>query len=109
MGKDHTAHGRARHPWLTGAGGWAYFAATHWMLGIRPEYNGLIIDPCIPSGWPGFDVVRKWRGATYRITVKNPDRVQKGVKSISLDGRSASLPIPVQAAGSTHEIVVTMG
>ena len=109
MGKDHTAHGRARHPWLTGSGGWAYFAATHWMLGVRPEYDGLVIDPCIPAGWPGFDVVRKWRGATYRITVKNPAHVQKGVKTVLLDGKNAALPIPVQPAGSTHEIVVTMG
>ena len=109
MGKDHTAHGRARHPWLTGSGGWAYFAATHWILGIRPGYTGLMIDPCIPENWPGFEVLRKWRGATYRITVKNPGGVQKGVKSILLDGRNASLPIPPQSAGSTHEIVVTMG
>ena len=109
MGKDHTAHGRGRHPWLTGSGGWAYFAATHWMLGIRPEYTGLTIDPCIPADWAGFDVVRKWRGATYRITVKNPGGVQKGVKSVLLDGKCASLPIPVQEAGSIHDVVVTMG
>ncbi|HTY60370.1 MAG TPA: N,N'-diacetylchitobiose phosphorylase [Bacteroidota bacterium] len=109
MGKDHTAHGRARHPWLTGSGGWAYFAATHWMLGVRPEYNGLVIDPCIPAEWPGFDVVRQWRGATYRISVKNPSHVQKGVTSVLLDGRVTTLPIPVQPAGSTHDIVVTMG
>ena len=109
MGKDHTAYGRGRHPWLTGSGGWAYFAATHWMLGIRPEYDGLMIDPCIPKQWPGFEVERKWRGATYRITVKNPDGVEKGVKSVSLDGKCASLPIPVQDAGSTHDVVVTMG
>jgi N,N'-diacetylchitobiose phosphorylase len=109
MGKDHTAHGRGRHPWLTGSGGWAYYAATHWMLGVRPDFNGLMIDPCIPENWPGFDIVRKWRGATYRITVKNPDGVQKGVKSVLLDGTRASLPVPVQAAGTTHDIVVTMG
>ena len=65
--------------------------------------------PSIPENWPGFDIARKWRGATYRITVKNPDGVQKGVKTVLLDGRSSTLPIPVQAAGSTHEIVVTMG
>ncbi|HXX63870.1 MAG TPA: N,N'-diacetylchitobiose phosphorylase [Bacteroidota bacterium] len=109
MGKDHTAHGRARHPWLTGSGGWAYFAATHWMLGIRPGYDGLQIDPCIPATWPGFDVVRKWRGATFRISVKNPSGVEKGVKTVSLDGKPASLPIPAQKAGSTHEVIVTMG
>lgn len=109
MGKDHTAHGRARHPWLTGSGGWAYFAATHWMLGVRPGYDGLVIDPCIPASWSGFEVVRKWRGATYRITVKNPEGVEKGVKSVLLDGRKISLPIPPQGTGSVHEVQVTMG
>jgi len=109
MGKDHTAHGRARHPWLTGSGGWAYFAATHWMLGIRPEYNGLVIDPCIPRTWPGFDVERKWRGATYRISVRNPAGVQRGVRTVTLDGKPASLPIPPQPAGTTHDVVVMLG
>jgi N,N'-diacetylchitobiose phosphorylase len=109
MGKDHTAFGRARHPWLTGSGGWAYFAATHWILGIRPGYDGLLVDPCIPGEWTGFEVVRKWRGATYRISVRNPDHVRKGVKSVLLDGTTASLPIPVQPAGTTHDVIVTMG
>ncbi len=54
MGKDHTAHGRARHPWLTGTAAWFYTAATKYILGIRPTYNGLVIDPCIPSDWKGF-------------------------------------------------------
>ena len=109
MGKDHTAHGRARHPWLTGSGGWAYFAATHWMLGVRPDYAGLLIDPCIPADWPGFDVVRKWRGATYRISVKNPGSLQKGVKSVSVNGTPATFPIPPQPVGSVNQIVVIMG
>ncbi|HUI09687.1 MAG TPA: N,N'-diacetylchitobiose phosphorylase [Bacteroidota bacterium] len=109
MGKDHTAHGRARHPWLTGSGGWAYYAATHWMLGIRPEYNGLVIDPCIPHAWPGFDLERKWRGATYRISVRNPAGVQKGVRTITLDGKPASIPIPPQPAGTVHDVVVILG
>ena len=64
MGKDHSAHGRARHPWLTGTGAWFYTAATRFILGIRPSYEGLIVDPCIPTERKGFDVVRQWRGAT---------------------------------------------
>lgn len=80
MGKDHTAFGRARHPFMTGSGGWAYFAATRWLLGVRPDFDGLWIDPCIPSAWKGFSVVRRWRGTEYRITVPNPDGRQKGVR-----------------------------
>jgi N,N'-diacetylchitobiose phosphorylase len=109
MGKDHTAYGRARHPWLTGSAGWAYIAATHWILGVRPEYDSLVIDPCIPASWKEFEIVRLWRGARYRITVKNPDGVQKGVKSVTLNRQKASVLIPQQQPGSSNEIVVTMG
>jgi N,N'-diacetylchitobiose phosphorylase len=109
MGKDHTAHGRARHPWLTGSAGWAYHAATHWILGVRPGYDGLTIDPCIPADWKEFEVTREWRGATYHIQVKNPSGGQKGVKSISLNGWTINSPIPIMESGSVNEIVVEMG
>jgi N,N'-diacetylchitobiose phosphorylase len=109
MGKDHTAFGRARHPWLTGSGGWAYVAATQWILGVRLDFDGLVIDPCIPHDWKEYEVQRQWRGATYHIRVKNPRGVQKGVLSITLDGSPVSCPIRPQKAGSVHEIIVTMG
>jgi len=109
MGKDHTAYGRARHPWLTGSAGWVYTAATHWILGVRPDYDSLIIDPCIPASWKEFEIVRRWRGAAYHLSVKNPDSVQKGVRSVTLNGRRICGPIPQQQAGSSSRIVVTMG
>lgn len=109
MGKDHSAHGRGRHPWLTGSGGWAYFAATHWMLGIRPAYDGLLIDPCIPAAWPGFEVKRRWRGAVYHITVENRRHVEKGVTSVSLNGKAGCGLITPQPAGSKNSVLVVMG
>jgi N,N'-diacetylchitobiose phosphorylase len=109
MGKDHTAHGRARHPWLTGTAAWFYTAVTKYILGIRPTYNGLEIDPCIPSDWKEFDVIRKWRGAVYNIKVKNPDAVEKGVLSVSLNGKLVSKIIPLQTVGSVNEVEVIMG
>ena len=78
MGRDHTAYGRARHPWLTGSAGWAYFAATHYILGVRPTYDGLIIDPCIPASWDGFEMDRIFRGKKVHISVKNPSHIEKG-------------------------------
>ena len=78
MGRDHTAYGRARHPWLTGSAGWAYFAATHYILGVRPTYDGLIIDPCIPASWDGFEMDRVFRGLKLHISVKNPGHIEKG-------------------------------
>jgi len=109
VGRDHAAHGRARHPWLTGTAAWFYTAATRFILGIQIRYEGLVVDPCIPADWDGFEVVRKWRGATYNIRVKNPDGVMKGVKSISLNGKSIEGPIPIQEAGTEHEVEVIMG
>jgi N,N'-diacetylchitobiose phosphorylase len=109
MGKDHTAYGRARHPWLTGSAGWNYIAATKWILGIRPSYKGLLIDPCIPSEWKEFEVVRKWRDAIFIIKVNNPKAVQKGIKSFTLNGEITSCPIPPQKTGTVNEVIVTMG
>lgn len=109
MGKDHSAYGRARHPWLTGSGGWNYTAATKWILGIRLSFDGLVIDPCVPSDWREFSVQRRWRGATFMITVRNPDGIQKGVKSIMLDSATVRGPIPPQKSGSTHVVEVVMG
>ena len=109
MGRDHTAFGRARHPWLTGTAGWMYTAATRYILGIRTEFAGLVVDPCIPSDWTGFRVSRQWRGATYEIEVRNPSGVEKGVKSVTLNGRPIDGPIPIQPAGSSNGVVVVMG
>jgi N,N'-diacetylchitobiose phosphorylase len=108
-GKDHTSFGRARHPWLTGTASWFYTAVSKYILGIQTTYNGLIIDPCIPSDWNEFEVVRKWRGATYNIRVENPSNVEKGVASISLNKKNISNIIPIQKEGTINEILVLMG
>jgi N,N'-diacetylchitobiose phosphorylase len=78
--------GNTRTSWLTGAAAWSYFSATQYILGLRPEPTGLRIDPCIPSDWPGFKVTRQFRGKVLEIEVKNPRKVCKGIKSISLNG-----------------------
>ncbi len=108
IGKEHIAFGRARHPFMTGTGGWAYFSATRYMLGVRPQFDVLLIDPCIPSDWKGFKMDREWRGAMYHITVSNPDGVMKGVKTIKLNGNAVD-KIDVQPKGSENEILIIMG
>lgn len=85
MGPDHTGYGRARHPFMTGSGGWAYYSATRYMLGIRPDFDKLVVDPCIPHDWDGFEAQRVWRDVTYHISVENPNHVQRGVKEIYVD------------------------
>ena len=108
VGRDHTAFGRARHPFMTGSGGWAYFSATRYMLGIRPDFEHLTIDPCIPADWREFSAVRRWRGAEYDIHMENPDGVMKGVQELYLDGEKVER-IPVMAQGSRHDVRVVMG
>ena len=108
VGKDHTAYGRARHPFMTGSSGWAYFAATQYMLGIRPDFDGITVDPCIPADWKEFSVRRKWRGGEYRIHVANPDAVEKGVKSITMNGKQVR-KLPVLPVGTVCDVEVVMG
>ncbi|MEM1485695.1 GH116 family glycosyl hydrolase [Oscillospiraceae bacterium PP1C4] len=108
MSKDHTAFGRARHPFMTGSAGWAYFATTRYILGIAPDFDKLVINPCIPSEWREFSAVRVWRDAVYHITVKNPEGVEKGVAIILLNGKETK-EIPIQPKGSVNQIEVIMG
>jgi N,N'-diacetylchitobiose phosphorylase len=87
-GRDHPWFGRAENPWLTGTAGWMYAAATQHILGVRPAWDALLVDPCIPPDWGGFTVTRQWRGGTYRITVENPDSVSAGVARAMLTAQS---------------------
>lgn len=87
LSDEHPQFGLARNSWLSGTASWSYQAATQWILGIRPEYNGLRIDPCIPSAWDGFSATRKFRGGLVHITVHNPEHVCKGVAKMTVDGK----------------------
>jgi N,N'-diacetylchitobiose phosphorylase len=109
MGRDHEDHGRANHPWLTGSAGWAYVATTNYIYGVRPGFDHLTVDPCIPAEWPGFKVRREWRGAIYNIEVQNPQSVSKGVQRIELNGDVIQGDIPAQPSGSENTVIVVMG
>lgn len=108
VGSAHTAFGRARHPFMTGSAGWAYYAATQYMLGIRPGYAGLTVDPCIPKAWKGFTALREYRGAVYRIRVENPNGAEKGVARLLVNGNPAAR-IPLLERGASCEVTVIMG
>ena len=101
--------GEAKNSWLTGTSSWSLYAVTQYMLGIRPSFDGLLVDPCIPSSWDGFTVERQFRGASYSLKVENPEHVEKGVVSVMLDGKPCGALIPVQKEKTTHHIVVQMG
>ena len=107
-GVDHSTYGRAHHPFMTGSGGWSYFSATEWMLGIKPQLDSLLIDPCIPADWKEFSVKRVWRDADFDIEVVNPDGVMKGVKEVYLNGEKVDKILP-QAKNSRNTVKVVMG
>ena len=109
-GKDAARPGEAKNSWLTGTAAWNWYAITQFILGIRPAYGGLEIDPCVPSAWDGYEVNRRFRGADYRIKVTNPSHVSRGVKSITLNGRplEGNL-IPVRPQGTRNTVEVTLG
>lgn len=108
-GKDAFRPGEAKNSWLTGTAAWNFYAVSQYILGIRPTYEGLIIDPCIPPQWDGFQVTRIFRGATYHITVKNPHKRMKGVEVMKLNGEVISNKlIPLQPAGSSCEVEVIL-
>lgn len=103
-------YGRGGWTWYTGSAQWLHRVATHWILGIRPQENGLLVEPAIPADWPGFRVRRAFRGAVYDIEVVNPDRVNGGVRAVTLDGRPhPDNLLPVFADGQTHTVHVVLG
>jgi Cellobiose phosphorylase len=109
-GKDAFRPGEAKNSWLTGTASWNFYAITQYILGIQPDYDGIKIDPCIPSGWKGFEVTRKFRGATYQIKVENPSGVSKGVKEVKVDGNlQSSNIVPIFQDGKKHSVVIIMG
>jgi cellobiose phosphorylase len=109
-GKEAALPGEAKNSWLTGTAAWNFVAVSQWILGIRAEYEGLRIDPCIPPEWNGFTVQRTFRGARYRIEVKNPNHHSKGIAEIRLDGRVLKNNlIPPLADAALHHVEVTMG
>ena len=108
-GKDAFRPGEAKNSWLTGTAAWNFYTISQYILGIRTAYDGLIIDPCIPPDWEHYRVTRRFRGATYHITVKNPEKRMKGVKAITLNGEPlAGNLIPIMSAGSVSEVMVTL-
>ena len=109
-GKDAYKPGEAKNSWLTGTAAWNFYTITQYILGIRPELDGLVVDPCVPAEWNGFNVTRKFRGTTYNISVKNPDHVSKGIAGITVDGKNIEGNVlPVFNDNSVHKVVVTMG
>lgn len=109
-GKDAPKHGEAKNSWLTGTAAWTFVNVSQYILGICPDFDGLRIDPCIPAEMEEFTVTRKYRGAVYHIHVKNPDHVEKGVRSMTVNGEAVegNCIIP-DGKNNEYQIEVIMG
>ncbi len=109
-GKDAFKPGEAKNSWLTGTAAWNFYAISQYILGIRPQYEGLLIDPCIPASWDSFTVKRRFRGALYNIRITNQNKVSKGVRKLTLNRESIQGNIiPLQSPGTQVDVVVEMG
>ena len=109
-GPDAPLHGEAKNSWLTGTAAWNFVAITQWILGIRPEHDGLRIDPCIPSGWREFTATRRFRGESLEIRVHNSDGHNHGVRRMTVDGDDvAGNLIQPRRGGGTRHVEVWLG
>jgi cellobiose phosphorylase len=108
-GKDAFKPGEAKNSWLTGTAAWNFYAISQYILGIQPDYEGLIVNPCIPKAWNGFKITRKFRGTTFNIEIQNPNHISKGVKELWMDEvKIDGNKIPVQTK-KVCEVRVVMG
>lgn len=109
-GPDSSYYGQGEFSWMTGTAAWMWKVSLDWILGVRAEIRGLLIDPCIPAEWDGYRVTRRFRRATYEIEVENPDHVTHEVREILVDGkRHESYLLPLFPHGETHHVRVVMG
>ncbi len=109
-GRDAKFHGEAKNSWLTGTAAWTFVNISQYILGVYPTHKGLSINPCTPKGFGDFTITRKFREGTYNITVKNPNDVEKGVASMTVDGVAVEgCIVPYVQGKETYDVVVTMG
>lgn len=108
LGDEHPQFGLGRNSWLSGTSSWVYQAATKFILGVRPSYEGLIVDPCIPAQWDGFTVTRIFRGCTYHIQVQNPRHISKGSIQLTIDGKACEGNVIPFSQNSECQILAEM-
>ena len=109
-GKDAASFGEGKNSWLTGTAAWTFLSISQAILGLKPTLDGLKVDPCLPAEMKGFTVTRRYRGAIYHITVKNPDGVQHGVRRVVVDGKEQGSNVLVPAtAGAAVNVEIVMG
>jgi cellobiose phosphorylase len=109
LGPENRRAGRSLWAWMTGSAGWYYRAMTEWILGVRADFEGLLIDPCLPSEWTYCELERSFRSARYHVKIHNPDKIEKGQTIIKVDKKIIEgKTIPIFADSNTHDVDVTL-
>jgi len=108
LGPENRRAGQTLWAWMTGAAGWYYRAMIEYMIGVRADYFGLIIDPCLPSSWRHVELERTFRGARYHVVLDNPEELQKGRCIVVVDGKEHQGPLPIFSDGGLHKVRVTL-
>jgi cellobiose phosphorylase len=109
-GKDAKYFGEGKNSWLTGTAAWTFTDISQYILGVYPTLHGLQINPCVPEDFGDYKITRMYRGAVYHITVQNPSHVQKGVKSMTVDGKQIEgCIIPYEKGKEQYNVTVTLG
>jgi cellobiose phosphorylase len=105
-GRDAASFGEAKNSWLTGTAAWNYVAITQWILGIRPTFKGLQVDPVLPSTWTGYHAVRLYRGVRFFIHV---ERIGSGnAVQIEVDGKAIHGTVIALPQAGTEEVHITV-
>ncbi len=110
-GNDAVLPGEGKNSWLTGTAAWTFVNISQYILGLRPAFDGLVIDPCLPGDFGSFRLTRRFREGTYDIEVTNPDQVEKGVAHLIVDGQDlgAVTKIPYVKGKAHTDVQVIMG
>ena len=109
-GRDAAIPGESKNSWLSGTAAWTFVTLSQYILGIKPDFKGLLIDPCIPSKWKEFTAYRRFRGKEFNIKIENPDNIEKGVKTIEINGELLENNlIPFDKMKDINRILVIMG
>ncbi|MBQ9272828.1 MAG: glycosyl transferase, partial [Mogibacterium sp.] len=107
-GKDAATHGEGKNSWLTGTAAWSFVSISQYILGIRPELDGLLVDPCLPAEIGSFSCVRKYRGSTYNISVENNAGGSKGTATVTVNGKPSGNLIPAPASPAELDVRIVI-
>ena len=108
-GKDAAKPGEGKNSWLTGTAAWNWYTITQFILGVKPDYKGIVIDPCVPASAKSYKVTRKFRGATYNIEIVNPNGAQKGIKALYVNGKKVDGNlVPMAKSGEIVDVRAEM-